>query len=198
MYICIYIYIRPPMHSAFARFIFLLFFFFFYRPRKREQSEGAGGVGEDGSVVGGGGSKAALLRKSLNDKGWAEKQTAGFTNWLNFTLVGAEQPGLGGGDEGQEDDGEGFTAEMRGVSSSPLKAMVAMVSVLEGGEGRTAIERFGSVVLLGLTHGVQGLCACVRACVRAWLGDCCREGGSVDLALVLMKATAFVFFALEE
>lgn len=67
-----------------------------------------------------------MLRKSLNDKGWAEKQTAGFTNWLNFTLVGAEQLRHGAGDDGEEEDG-GLTAEIGGVSSSPLKAMVAMV-----------------------------------------------------------------------
>ncbi|CAN0165073.1 unnamed protein product, partial [Hapterophycus canaliculatus] len=65
------------------------------------------------------------------DKGWAEKQTAGFTNWLNFTLVGAEQlrhgsSGSGGGGGEGEDDDEGFPAELGGVSSSPLKAMVAM------------------------------------------------------------------------
>lgn len=67
-----------------------------------------------------------MLRKSLNDKGWAEKQTAGFTNWLNFTLVGAEQLRHGAGDDGEEEDG-GLTAEIGGVSSSPLKTMVAMV-----------------------------------------------------------------------
>lgn len=114
-----------------------------YRPR---QSEGAAGTGEDGSSGGGGGgsSKAALLRKSLSDKGWAEKQTAGFTNWLNFTLVGADQLRHGGdGGGGVEEDG-GLTAEMGGVSSSPLKAMVAMVSVPQGGQRR---ERLGFVEL---------------------------------------------------
>ncbi|CAN0285312.1 unnamed protein product, partial [Ectocarpus sp. 13 AM-2016] len=85
-------------------------------------SDGSTSAGEEGT---GGGSRATLLRKSLSDKGWAEKQTAGFTNWLNFTLVGAEQLRHGASDDGEEEAG-GLTAEIGGVSSSPLKAMVAM------------------------------------------------------------------------
>lgn len=83
---------------------------------------GAGG-GADGE------SKAALMRKALHDKGWAEKQAAGFTTWLNFNLVGAEQMRHGGDADGGGDDGEmeGFAREAGGVSSSPLKAMFAMV-----------------------------------------------------------------------
>lgn len=105
-------------------------------PDTPRQSESAAGAGADGSGGGGrgGGSKAALLRKSLNDKGWAEKQTEGFTNWLNFTLVGADQL-RHGGDGGEEGEEEGRLAAEAGVSSSPLKAMVAMVSAPWRGEG---------------------------------------------------------------
>lgn len=72
------------------------------------------------------------MRKVLDDKGWAEKQAAGFTNWLNFTLVGAEQPRQGEDNDGKDDgdgnqDGE-FAGEDGGALSGPLKAMVAMVS----------------------------------------------------------------------
>ena len=70
------------------------------------------------------------MRKALHDKGWAEKQAAGFTKWLNFTMVDAEQLRHGGGDA--EDD-EQFSGEAGGVSSSPLKAMVAMVGFREQG-----------------------------------------------------------------
>lgn len=98
--------------------------------KKSENGSGA----DEGSINGSGSSsKAALLRKSLSDKGWAEKQTAGFTNWLNFTLVGAEQLRHGSGGGGDDDGEEGVPAEMGGVSSSPLKAMVAMVSGTGGG-----------------------------------------------------------------
>lgn len=73
------------------------------------------------------------MRKALHDKGWAEKQAAGFTKWLNYTLVGAEQLRRADGDANEGDDGvDGVVGEgARGVgavSSSPLKAMVAMVS----------------------------------------------------------------------
>ncbi|CAN0114219.1 unnamed protein product, partial [Laminaria digitata] len=44
------------------------------------------------------------MRKALHDKGWAEKQAAGFTKWLNFTLVGAEQLRHGGGDEDDDEE----------------------------------------------------------------------------------------------
>lgn len=75
------------------------------------------------------------MRKALSDKGWAEKQAAGFANWLNFTLVGADQArhgNKGGDDDSVERDGDGaFAIKAAGVSSSPLKAMVAMVSVLK-------------------------------------------------------------------
>lgn len=76
------------------------------------------------------------MRKCLTDKGWAEKQATGFTTWLNFTLGGAEKPvdEAGDGDDGDNDHGivgcgNGSSA---GVSSSPLKAMVAMVSCWSG------------------------------------------------------------------
>lgn len=129
------------------------FFLLFSRPR--QQSEDAE---EDGSGGVGGGSKAALLRKSLNDKGWAEKQTAGFTNWLNFTLVGAEQP-RGGGDREDEQD-QGLAAEMGGVSSTPLKAMVVMVSWRE--ESREARDRLFDSVPPTVSE------AAASVCVRAW------------------------------
>ena len=67
------------------------------------------------------------MRKALHDKGWAEKQAAGFTKWLNFTLVDAEQLRHGASDD--EEDDEEFLGEAGGVSSSPLKAMVAMVGL---------------------------------------------------------------------
>lgn len=87
------------------------------------------GASVDGDARGGSGgeSKAAIMRKALHDKGWAEKQAAGFTKWLNFTLVDADQLRHGNG-AGSDDEGdEEFLGEPGGVSSSPLKAMVAMV-----------------------------------------------------------------------
>lgn len=92
------------------------------------------GSAKDTAAADGGESKSALIRKSLSDKGWAEKQAAGFTTWLNFTLGGAEKPLKegGDGDNGENDDvgGDGGAgAGGGGISSSPLKAMVAMVSL---------------------------------------------------------------------
>lgn len=77
----------------------------------------------------GGESKSALMHKSLTDKRWAEKQAAGFTTWLNFTMGSAEKPlkGRGSADSGEDDD-VGGGGGGGGVSSSPLKAMVVMVS----------------------------------------------------------------------
>lgn len=133
-------------------------------PSQSESATGAGGE-ESG---GGSGSKAALLRKSLNDKGWAEKQTAGFTNWLNFTLVGADQLRYGG--DGGEQEEEGLTAEMGGASSSPLKAMVAMVSVRQ--RVVASLEGPDFVELDILVAAAGGLaCSCCSRCRGPWLQD---------------------------
>lgn len=94
----------------------------------------SGTNGDTGGAEGAGGSKGALLRKALNDKGWAEKQTMGFTTWLNFTMGDAAENRTGSGGDGvdrEEDDARDRSGEddgtSRGISSSPLKAMVAMV-----------------------------------------------------------------------
>lgn len=84
-------------------------------------------------------SKKALMCKSLTDKGWAEKQAAGFTNWLNFTLGGAEKPREGAGsDNGDQDIGEdlgdvgvGEGAADGAGGGSPLKTMMAMVRAID-------------------------------------------------------------------
>ena len=57
-----------------------------------------------------------------NEKSWTGKQAAGFKEWLNFTLVGAEElrHGAGRDDELME---KGPSSEL----STPLKAMVAVV-----------------------------------------------------------------------
>ena len=66
-----------------------------------------------------------------NEKTWAEKQAVGFEEWLNFTLVGAEElrHGAGRDDEGMEKRADSV-GEEKGPSSeqsTPLKAMVAVV-----------------------------------------------------------------------
>ena len=66
-----------------------------------------------------------------NKKSWAERQAVGFEEWLNFTLVGAEElrHSAGRDDEDMEKRADSVREE-RGPSSglsTPLKAMVAVV-----------------------------------------------------------------------
>lgn len=119
---------KPLSYNTVTKKLLCAALLHYARPTVTLQSETGGAGGGDGE------SKAALMRKGLHDKGWAEKQVAGFTNWLNYTLVGAEQLRRGDGDANEGDDGvDGVVGEgARGVgavSSSPLKAMVAMVSL---------------------------------------------------------------------
>ena len=57
-----------------------------------------------------------------NEKSWAGKQAAGFKEWLNFTLVGAEELPHGAGR-----DDELMEKRPSSELSTPLKAMVAVV-----------------------------------------------------------------------
>ncbi|CAN0209441.1 unnamed protein product, partial [Scytosiphon promiscuus] len=111
--------------------------------KKRGKSENGSG-GEEASV-GGSSSKAALLRKSLSDKGWAEKQTAGFTNWLNFTLFAR----IGGR--------RGSCLWLRGWDSRLLPLSPRMVCVVARHEARQrmrAMRLFRSAELRVLTEAV--------------------------------------------
>ncbi|CAN0430086.1 unnamed protein product, partial [Ascophyllum nodosum] len=82
-----------------------------------------------------------------NEKSWAGKQAAGFKEWLNFTLVGAEELPHGAGR-----DDELMEKRPSSELSTPLKAMVAVRR--EARHGTRAMQLFRSA-------GMREVCVAV-------------------------------------
>jgi hypothetical protein len=123
--------------------------------RKKAKGLAGSSVNTSGSGASGSSAKTALLRKSLHDKRWAEKQAESFTAWLNFALLPKAEWG------GSSDDDTAMSSVSNSVSNSSSTSAVSqsMFSKVQAARGEARARQ--RAMLLYRSPELSGMRAAV-------------------------------------